>query len=286
MHHIKDLLDDDFGWEGEDYSELEDITPSRNSISTGISTLDDITNGFSPSELIILAGRPAMGKSSLALNIAANIALRDHTPVLFISLKMTKQQIVHRIICSEAEISTYYLKMDQIPREYGKRFKEAKEKLKGSPIYIKDKSGIDLTEIISEINKLDKEIEKPLVVVIDDLQNLAPEPELTETCRQLKMLTKDQNIVILLNCQVNANVENRENKRPSLSDITPDISGFADLVMFIFREEYYSDDPNKRRFAELIIAKQKNGPLGTVELFFDASLAKFSGMEYWSARKY
>ena len=285
--HIKELL-------SKNYQALADgYNPDGNSISfnvgvkTGLNDLDEITNGLNPSDLIILAARPAMGKTSFVLNIAANIAMKENLPVAIFSLEMSKEQITQRILSSVSEISNYHLKVANIPQDLFEKLAGATGKLYQSPIFIDDTSSLTPIEMRSKIRRLKAEHKKLGVVIVDYLQLMDLEGaenrvnEISKITRSLKRLAREMDVPVIALSQLSRGVEQRQNKRPQLSDLreSGSIEQDADIVMFIYRDEYYNPNSDKKKTAEIIIAKHRNGPVGTVELYFDASLTKFSGLE-------
>lgn len=285
--HIKELLVNNFDNLSHDYPEDGQIGSLRTGVSTGIGALDEITNGLNPSDLIIVAARPAMGKTALCLNIATNIALKSKLPVAIFSLEMSKEQITQRIVCSEAEINAYHFRTGNVPKELWSGITDAIGRLYNAPVYIDDSSSLTPIEIRAKVRRLKAEHKKIGAVMIDYLQLMDLEKsenrvqEISKITRSLKRLAREMDVPVIALSQLSRTVEARQNKRPQLSDLreSGSIEQDADIVMFIYRDEYYNPDTDKKKLAELIISKHRNGPVGTVELYFDAGLTKFSGLE-------
>jgi len=285
--HIKELLVQNFenisGTYGEDGAKL----PINTGISTGIKDLDEITNGLNPSDLIILAARPAMGKTAFCLNLATNIAIKEKLPVAIFSLEMSKEQMTQRIVCAEAEISAAHFKTGNIPKESWPIITQTIGKLYDAPLYIDDTSTLTPIEIRAKVRRLKAEHKNIGAVIIDYLQLMEDSgsenrvQEIAKITRSLKKLAREMNVPVIALSQLSRNLEQRNNKRPQLSDLreSGSIEQDADIVMFIYRDEYYNPDSDRKKIAELIIAKHRNGPVDTVDLFFDATLTKFSGLE-------
>jgi replicative DNA helicase len=285
--HIRDTLIENF--DNISNEEIEDINKvtTRYGISTGIHDLDQITNGLRPSNLIIVAARPAMGKTSFCLNIATNIALREKYPVAIFSLEMSKEEVSQRILCAEAEISLYHFRSGNIPKEMWEKITNTISKLYSAPIYIDDSSYLTPIEMRAKLRRLKSEHKKLGAVIVDYLQLMEIEStenrvqEISKISRGLKRLARELDTPVIALSQLSRSVEQRQNKRPQLSDLreSGSIEQDADIVMFIYRDEYYNPNSDKKKIAELIIAKHRSGPVDTIELFFDASLTKFSGLE-------
>lgn len=281
---IKDILVDSFTQLEELYNRKQHIT----GVPTGFADLDYRTAGLHGSELILIAARPAMGKSAFALNIATNAALRGNTPVAIFSLEMSKEQMVNRIMCSEAMVDSNKVRTGKLEEEDWGKLAGAIGPLSETGIYIDDTPGISVMEIRAKCRKL--KLEKNIgLVVIDYLQliqgsnkrNSNREQEISEISRSLKILAKEINVPVIALSQLSRAVEQRPDHRPMLSDLRESgaIEQDADIVMFLYRDDYYNEDSDKKNIAELIIAKHRGGSTGTVELGWLGSYTKFVNLE-------
>ncbi len=282
---IKDVLLDSFAQLERLYNQKEGIT----GVPSGFADLDLRTAGFHNSELIILAARPAMGKTAFALNIATNAATKYNTPVLVFSLEMSKEQLVNRILCSEAMVDSNKLKTGKIEENDWIKIVEALGPLSESDMYIDDTAGISITEIRAKARKL--KLEKNIgLIIIDYLQliqgsgnkkNASREQEISEISRSLKILAKELNIPVIALSQLSRAAEQRSDHRPMLSDLreSGSIEQDADIVMFLYRDDYYNDESENKNIAEVIIAKNRSGSVGTAELLWMPSYTKFANIE-------
>ena len=254
-------------------------------VPTGFSQFDHKTSGFQNSDLIILAARPSMGKTALALNIARNAAIDANIPVAVFSLEMSKEQLSMRMLSSEARLDSARLRSGFISQDDWMKITEAASHLSNSSIFIDDSPGITAMEIRAKARrlKLDKNIG---MVVVDYLQLMQGrrsaerrDLEISEISRALKALAKELDIPVVALSQLNRMLEQRSDKRPQLSDLRESgaLEQDADVVVFIYRDEVYNkeeNNPNKGK-AELIIAKQRNGPIGTIPLVFLSQYTRF-----------
>ena len=281
---IKDILVESFTQLEELYNRKQHIT----GVPTGFSDLDYRTAGLHGSELILIAARPAMGKSAFVLNIATNAALRGNTPVAIFSLEMSKEQMVNRILCSEAMVDSNKVRTGKLEDEDWGKLAEAIGPLSDTGIYIDDTPGISVMEIRAKCRKL--KLEKDIgLVVIDYLQlvqgsskrSSSREQEIAEISRSLKILAKELNVPVIALSQLSRAVEQRPDHRPMLSDLreSGSIEQDADIVMFLYRDDYYNEDSEKKNIAEVIIAKHRGGSTGTVELGWLGSYTKFVNLE-------
>jgi replicative DNA helicase len=257
-------------------------------IPSGFPDLDSYTAGFQNSDLIIVAARPAVGKTALSLNMAQNLAVKHKIPVAIFSLEMSKEQLAQRMLCSEAEIDAQKLKTASLPDHGWKKLTKALSRLSNAPIFVDDSAAITATEIRAKARRL--KIEKGLGMVIIDYMQLMRGgrarienrvQEVSEIARSLKTLARELDIPVIAISQLSRAIEQRHDRRPLLSDLreSGEIEQTADLVLFIHREDYYNPKSPKGNLAEVIIAKQRNGPVGTVELVFRKEVAKFSSKE-------
>jgi replicative DNA helicase len=254
-------------------------------VPTGFTFFDHKTSGLQPSDLIILAARPGMGKTALALNMARNAAMVSNVPVAIFSLEMSKEQLSMRMLSSEARLDSSRLRSGFISQEDWLRLTEAAGQLSGAPVFIDDSANISVTEIRAKARRL--RLEKNIgLVIIDYLQLMKVRSnaerrdlEISEISRSLKALAKELSLPVLALSQLNRMLEQRSDKRPILSDLRESgaLEQDADVVVFIYRDELYNKDdtnPNQGK-AEIIIAKQRNGPLGTIPLTFLSSYTRF-----------
>ncbi|MGI6607258.1 MAG: replicative DNA helicase [Peptococcia bacterium] len=275
---------------GETLEKIEYMSGNKGNI-TGIPSffadLDSMTSGWQPSDLIILAARPAMGKTSFGLNMAQNAALKAKKPVAVFSLEMSKEQLVQRIMSSEAMIDQHKLRTGRLMDEEWVRLTKASQPLSMAELYIDDTPAISVLELRAKARRL--KAEKGLsLIVIDYLQLMQVgkrsenrQQEISEISRSLKALARELNVPIIALSQLSRAVEQSPDKRPSLSHLRESgaLEQDADLVMFIYREDYYIQESEKPGIAEIIIAKHRNGPTGTVELGFIKEFTKFVNLD-------
>ena len=245
-------------------------------VPSGYGDLDKMTAGLQPSDLIILAGRPSMGKTALAMNIVQNTALFHKVPVAVFSLEMSKSQLGLRMLCSVSRVDSQDLRTGSIKDYDWPKLTRAAGELSEATIFIDDTPSITVLEMRAKTRRLKTEHDIGLVVV-DYLQLMrgrgdSREQEISEISRSLKAMAKELNIPVMALSQLNRSLENRPNKRPQLSDLRESgaIEQDADVILFIYRDEIYNkaEDNPKRGIAEVIIGKQRNGPTGTIELAF------------------
>ncbi len=257
-------------------------------VPTGYTLLDNITSGFQKSDLLILAARPSMGKTALALNIARNVSVDANIPTAIFSLEMSKEQLSMRMLCSEARIDSSRLRSGFFSREDWDDLTEAAGLLSEAPIFIDDSPDISAMEIRAKARrlKMDKDIG---LIIIDYLQLMKGRSsaerrdlEISEISRSLKALAKELDLPVLALSQLNRKLEERSDKRPQLSDLRESgaLEQDADVVVFIYRDEVYNKDKNNpnRGKAELIVAKQRNGPVGMVPLAFLGAYTRFESL--------
>ncbi len=281
---IKDVLVDSFTQLEELYNRKQHIT----GVATGFTELDYKTAGFHSSDLILIAARPAMGKSAFALNIATNAAVKANVPVAIFSLEMSKEQMVNRILCSEAMVDSNKVRTGKLEEEDWTKLAGSIGPLSEAEIYIDDTPGISVMEIRAKCRKL--KLEKNIgMVVIDYLQlvqgsnrrNGSREQEISEISRSLKILAKEIGVPVVALSQLSRAVEQRPDHRPMLSDLRESgaIEQDADIVMFLYRDDYYNQDSEKKDIAEVIVAKHRGGSTGTIELLWLGSYTKFVNLE-------
>ena len=273
-------------WEGREKQLLENTSHKDNVITgipTGFTDFDNVTSGLQSSDLIIIAGRPSMGKTSFALNIAYNAAIEEKIGVAIFSLEMSRLQLGIRLLGLDAMIDAWKLRRGSLQDEEWVRLTDAANRLSDLPLYIDDTSGLSALEMKAKARRLKKRFDISLVV-IDYLQLMqgkkvaeSRQQEISDISRSLKALAKDLDIPVIAVSQLNRKVEERPNKRPILADLRESgaIEQDADLIMFIYREELYNRTEENRGKAELIIAKHRNGPTDTVKLTFREKYTKF-----------
>lgn len=256
-------------------------------VSTGFYELDGILNGLQKSDLLILAARPAMGKTALALNIAQHVALREKKPTVVFSLEMSKEQLVLRMLCSEAEVENSKVKSGKLQMNDWEKLTNTLNVFTDVPIYIDDTPGVTIMDIKARCRKFLRAEDELGLIVIDYLQLVEASNSreerfqaVTTISRGLKTLARELQVPIIALSQLSRQVESRQSKRPQLSDLRESgaIEQDADIVMFIYREEYYDtqeESTENRGKAEVIIAKHRNGPTGKVDLLFQPNITKF-----------
>lgn len=254
---------------------------------TGFPDLDEKTSGLQPSDLILIAARPSMGKTAFALNIAQNAAIRHSIPVAIFSLEMSKEQLVQRMLCAESNVDSHKLRTGRLEEEDWPRLARAMGPLSEAPIYIDDTPGISSLELRAKARRL--KAEKGLgLVIIDYLQLMSGrigsenrQQEISEISRALKALARELSVPVVALSQLSRAPEMRADHKPILSDLRESGSQEqdSDVVAFLYREDYYNPDTDKKNIAEVIIAKQRNGPTGTVELVWLPKFTKFASLE-------
>ena len=288
MHHVSELSRQD-----------SEIT----GLSTGYPQLDEMTTGLHSDELVIIAARPAVGKTAFALNIAQNVATRTDKTVAIFSLEMGAESLVNRMLCAEGNISANHLRTGQLTTEEWNSLFVASGALSDASIFIDDTAGIKVAEIRARCRRLAKEKGNLGLIVIDYLQLIEGsnpdnrQQEVSEISRQLKKLAKELGVPVIALSQLSRGVEQRQDKRPVLSDIreSGSIEQDADIVSFLYRDDYYehaegdddqqqgnqqNDDDNSASEVEVIIEKNRSGPRGTVKLLFAKSYNKFAPISY------
>ncbi len=282
---IKDVLVETFAEIERLYNKKQVVT----GIPTGFVELDYKTAGLHNSDLILIAARPAMGKSAFAINIAANAAIRAKVPVAIFNLEMSKEQVANRILCSEAVVDSQKVRTGKIEESDWEKLATALGPISEAPIYIDDTPGISISEIRAKSRKL--KLEKNIgLIVIDYLQlvgnsnkkNSSREQEISEISRSLKILAKELNIPVIALSQLSRAPEQRkEDHRPMLSDLRESgaIEQDADIVMFLYRDDYYNENSEEKNIAEVIIAKHRGGSTGMIKLAWLGDYTKFANLE-------
>lgn len=255
-------------------------------VPTGFSDIDFILGGLQNSDLVILAARPSMGKTSLALNFALNAALKNKIGVGIFSLEMSKDQLVDRLLSSSSNVDAWRLRTGNLHEEDFAHIGEAMSKLSDAPIFIDDSANISIMEMRAKARRLKMEHGLGLIV-LDYLQLMGGGntdnrvQEISEVSRSLKGLARELNVPVLALSQLSRAVEARPDKRPLLSDLreSGSIEQDADVVIFIYRDDYYNPDSDQKNIAEILIRKHRNGPTGAVNLYFESSQMRFVDLE-------
>jgi len=257
-------------------------------VPTGFDELNRRTGGFHGGELIIIAGRPGMGKSSFAVNIAESASIHSGVPVAIFNLEMSKSMIVNRILCSQALVDSSKVRMGDFTGEDWQQLGAVMDKVAMAPIYIDDTASVTVSEIRAKCRRL-KQAKNLGLIVIDYLQLMQGssrsdnrQQEISEISRSLKVLAKELDIPVIALSQLARTCESRSDKRPMLSDLRESgaIEQDADMVMFLYRDEYYNKDSEDKNLAECIIAKQRSGETGTFKLGWQGRYTKFVNIDY------
>jgi replicative DNA helicase len=281
--HIEELLKDSFERITALYEAGADVTGTP----SGFRDLDRLTSGFQPGNLIIVAARPSMGKSGLGLCMAANLAVRAEVPTALFTLEMSKAEVTQRLMCSEAKVESQRLRTGKLGADDWPRLTAACDRLAKAPIYVDDQGSITMMEIRSKARRLKSREPSLGLIIVDYLQLMTSGSnvesrvqEVSQISRSLKVLARDLDVPILAMSQLSRAVEQRHDKRPILSDLreSGSIEQDADLVMFIYRDEYYNDESDQQGIAEVHLAKHRNGPTDTVKLSFLKRYAKFADL--------
>jgi replicative DNA helicase len=254
---------------------------------TGFRDVDQMTSGLQPGNLVVVAGRPSMGKSAFALGIASNLALHHGTPVAVFTLEMSKVEVAQRLMCSEGRVELQRLRTGRLTNEDWPRLVKACDSLTKAPVYVDDTRLTTMLEIRGKARRLKAREPGLGMIMIDYLQLMTSGTnaenrvqEVSQISRSLKVLAGDLEVPVLALSQLSRAVEGRTDKRPMLSDLreSGSIEQDADLVMFLYRDEYYNDQSEDQGLAEVILAKHRNGPIGTEKLAFLKRYAKFSDL--------
>jgi replicative DNA helicase len=281
--HIESLLKESFERITALYEAGQEIT----GVPSGFRDIDRLTSGFQPGNLVIVAARPSMGKSAFGLCAASNIAIRHQTPVALFTLEMSKAEVTQRLMCSEAKVESQRLRSGKLAPDDWPRLTAACDKLAKAPIYVDDTGSITMMEIRSKARRLKSKEPTLGLIIVDYLQLMTSGSsvenrvqEVSQISRNLKILARDLDVPILAMSQLSRAVEQRHDKRPILSDLreSGSIEQDADLVAFIYRDEYYNDDSPDQGLAEVILAKHRNGPTGIEKLSFLKRYAKFADL--------
>ena len=262
-------------------------TDGLSGLESGFTKLDKMTSGWQNSDLIIIAARPAMGKTAFVLNIAQKAAVRDHVPTAIFSLEMSKEQLVTRMMAMEAMVDSQSIRTGDLQETDWEKIMESAGTIGRSPLIIDDTPGITIAELRSKCRRY-KQIHGLDLIIIDYLQLMSGgkrsesrQQEISEISRSLKALAREMNAPVIALSQLSRRVEERKPAKPMLSDLreSGSIEQDADVVMFIYRDEYYNEDSEKKGIAEIIVDKQRNGSTGSVELVWLGQYTKFGNKE-------
>lgn len=281
---IKDLLPGNF----EQIEKLYEKKAHVTGLATGFNDFDELTSGLQPSNLIILAARPSMGKTSLAMNIAANVGMKQKVPVAIFSLEMSENELTQRLLCAEARVNSQYLRTGRLQDDDWSKLSSALGRLAEAPIFIDDSGQTTVMEMRAKARRLKHKHGLGLIIV-DYLQlmygssrrNENRQQEISEISRSLKVLGRELEVPVIAVSQLSRAVEQRGGeKKPMLSDLRDSgaIEQDADLVVFIYREDYYNDESDAKGEAEIIVAKHRNGPTGTIRMTFLENYARFASI--------
>jgi len=284
FYPLRDIIKSSFVTIEKLYEKKELIT----GVPSGFADLDHLTSGFQDSDLIIIAGRPSMGKTSFALNIAQYAAIEKNVPVAVFSLEMSKEQVAIRMLCSAARIDAHKLRGGFLSESDWPKLTRAAGALSEAPVFVDDTAGINVLEMRAKARRLRKD-QKLGLIIVDYLQLMrekthtdSREQEISAISRSLKGLAKELSIPVIALSQLNRRVEERQNKRPQLADLRESgaIEQDADVIIFIYRDEVYKDDSPEKGVAEINIGKQRNGPIGTPKLAFIDKYTRFESLAY------
>ena len=277
--------------------EMADNPNDITGVPTGFIDLDRMTSGLQAGDMVVLAARPSMGKTAFAVNIAEHVALNEGLPVAIFSMEMGAAQLAVRVVGSIARIDQNHLRTGKLTDDEWPRLTEAIEKLRNVSLHIDETPGLTPTELRANARRLARQCGKLGLIVVDYLQLMSGSAssqgenratELGEISRGLKMLAKELQCPVIALSQLNRSVETRTDKRPMMSDLRESgaIEQDADIIMFIYRDDYYNKDSKEPNVAEIIIGKQRNGPTGTVKLFFQKSQTRFESLAMGSSNDF
>lgn len=256
-------------------------------LSTGFTDLDEMTSGWQESDLVIIAGRPSMGKTSFAMNMVEHAVLNQEKPVLVFSLEMPATQLIIRLMSSLGKIDQTRLRSGNLNEDDWPRLSNAAQRLRDRPLFIDDTPGLTPLEMRNRIRQLQREQGPPGLIMVDYLQLMSGSTpgdgrtqEISQISRELKTIAREYNCPVLALSQLSRNVEQRPNKRPVNSDLRDSgaIEQDADVIVFLYRDEVYNEDSQDKGIAEIIIGKQRNGPIGTCRLSFVGKYTRFENL--------
>jgi len=270
------------------FEEIEGYTKGNfKGVQTGFKELDEMTTGLQPGDLVIVAGRPSMGKTAFVLSLALNTSMKYKNPTAIFSLEMSKESLVQRMLCSEARVNMHQLRSGTLPKRDLPKLSLAAGPLAEAPIYIDDTPAISVLELRAKARRLKAQYGLKLII-IDYLQLMGStskvesrQQEISIISRSLKGVAKELDVPVIALSQLSRAVEQRNDHRPQLADLRESgaIEQDADLVMFVYRDEVYNkDDENVKGKAEIIVGKQRNGPIGTANLAFVRDFARFENL--------
>jgi replicative DNA helicase len=270
--------------------QLFNTTDSITGVTTGFKDLDEMTSGLQPSDLVIVAARPSMGKTAFAMNLVESVLIKANKPVLVFSMEMPADSILMRMISSLGMINQTRVRSGKLEEDDWPRLTSAVSMLKDRPLYIDDTAGLSPTEVRSRTRRVAREIKQDFGMIMIDYLQLMQIPgstegrtaEISEISRSLKALAKEMNCPVVALSQLNRGLESRTDKRPMNSDLRESgaIEQDADVIMFIYRDEYYNEDSQDKGLAEIIIGKQRNGPIGKIKLSFQGQYTKFNDLSH------
>ena len=283
FHRVSDVVQDSIRLVEKLYDQKEPVT----GVACGLDKLDKMTAGFQPSDLVIVAARPSMGKTALTLGWSQYVGIYARKPVAFFSLEMSKEQLVLRMLCSESRISNSKVRTGDLSERDFARIVDGASRISEAEIFIDDTPALTITELRAKARRLHRDT--PLgMIVVDYLQLLrspsyshSREQEISDISRSLKALAKELHVPVVALSQLNRSVESRNDKRPMMSDLRESgaIEQDADLIMFIYRDEVYNKESPDKGVAEIIIAKQRSGPTGAVRVAFSGECTRFDNLE-------
>ena len=259
-------------------------------VTTGFRDLDEMTSGLQPSDLVIVAARPSMGKTAFAMNLVESVLIKAEKPVLVFSMEMPADSILMRMLSSLGQINQTRVRTGKLEEDDWPRLTSAVSMLKDRPLYIDDTAGLSPSEVRSRARRVAREIKQEFGMIMVDYLQLMQVPgmkegrtaEISEISRSLKALAKELKCPVVALSQLNRSLEQRTDKRPMNSDLRESgaIEQDADLIMFIYRDEYYHEDSADKGIAEIIIGKQRNGPIGRIKLQFQGQYTRFNDLAY------
>ena len=269
---------------------LFNSTETITGVTTGFTDLDEMTSGLQPSDLVIVAARPSMGKTAFAMNLVESVLIKADKPVLVFSMEMPADSLLMRMISSLGMINQTRVRSGKLEEDDWPRLTSAVSMLKDRPLYIDDTAGLSPTEVRSRARRIAREIKTDFGMIMIDYLQLMQIPgskegrtaEISEISRSLKALAKELNCPVVALSQLNRSLEQRTDKRPMNSDLRESgaIEQDADVIMFIYRDEYYNEDSPDKGLAEIIIGKQRNGPIGKIKLSFQGQYTKFNDLSH------
>jgi replicative DNA helicase len=283
FEHVEVLVRESF----EQITRMYEAGGEMTGTPTGFRDIDQMTSGMQPGNLVVIAGRPSMGKSAFALGIASNLALHHDTPVAVFTLEMSKIEVAQRLMCSEGRVELQRLRTGRLTNEDWPRLVKACDSLTKAPIYVDDTRLTTMLEIRAKARRLKAKEPKLGAIIVDYLQLMSSGTnaenrvqEVSQISRSLKVIAGDLEVPVIALSQLNRAVEGRTDKRPLLSDLRDSgaVEQDADLVMFLYRDEYYNENSEDQGLAEVILAKHRNGPVGTEKLAFLKRFAKFADL--------